>query len=283
MGGMKVGFWRLREAAFALARPFFDVGLKASAHVAGKLLPFAPRGGTFVLDSGKPEVAPPEEFWLGYADSPEDYLAAGKADMDSVMDLLSRNGVQQPRVALDLGCASARMIRHFPRTPDSEIWGADIRSTHIAWCQRNLPELNFVTVSTAPHLPFEDGYFDFVMCASVFTHISDLADAWLLEIRRVLKPGGHLYLTLHDKGSAQEMRLRQGEGLGGIIRSRLDALYRGGRAAGADMFFFGSDPGSQVFYDREYVSGKWSRWMDLVTYEERFHNYQSAMLLRKRA
>lgn len=275
--------WRLREALFSLARPLFDVGLQASPRVAGKLRPFAPRGGTFVLDRQEREEVPPEEFWLGYSDSAEDYLAAGRVDMDSVIALLRANGVAVPRVALDLGCASGRMIRHFPRTAQSEIWGADIRSSHIAWCQRNLPELNFVTVSTAPHLPFEDGYFDFVICGSVFTHITDLADAWLLEIRRVLKRGGHLYLTLHDKVSAHEMRTVLAGELGGMMQSRLDALERSGRAASADMFYFGTDPASQVFYDREYITGKWSRWMDLVAYEERFHNYQSAMLLRKRA
>jgi SAM-dependent methyltransferase len=279
---MRAHFWRLRAAILALARPFFDVGLQATAQVSGKLRPFAPRGGTVVLDRGEREDVPPEDFWLRYADNAEDYLADGRTDMDSVVALLITNGIPLPRVTLDLGCASGRMIRHFPRTEGSEIWGADIRAGHIAWCQRNLPELNFVTVSTAPHLPFADGYFDFVMCASVFTHITDLADAWLLEIRRVLKAGGHLYLTLHDKLSAHEMRTVYAEHLGGMIRSRLNDLERGGRIADADIFYFGTDPASQVFYDREYITGKWSRWMDLVAYEERFHNYQSAMLLRKR-
>ena len=34
--------------------------------------------------------------------------------------------------------------------------------------------------------------------------------------------------------------------------------------------------------DREYVTGKWAAWMDMVAYEECFHNWQSAMVLRKR-
>ena len=63
-----------------------------------------------------------------------------------------------------------------------------------------------------------------------------------------------------------------------LLEHRCGALQ-----ADSEMFFFETDPRSQVFYDREYITGKWSRWMDLVAYEERFHNYQSAMLLRKRA
>ena len=52
-----------------------------------------------------------------------------------------------------------------------------------------------------PTLPFPDGYLDCVVAFSVFTHI-DLDDiAGLLELRRVVKPAGHIYLTIHDQAS----------------------------------------------------------------------------------
>jgi SAM-dependent methyltransferase len=57
----------------------------------------------------------------------------------------------------------------------------------------------FCTTTTAPHLPFEDGYFDLIYAGSVFTHIADLADAWFLELKRIVRPGGRLYITVHDK------------------------------------------------------------------------------------
>jgi SAM-dependent methyltransferase len=273
---------RVREAILAIARPLFHVGVRASPHIAGKLRPLAERSGVVVQKRGELEDVPPPALWVGYADNAEDYVACGREDMASVIALLERNGIELPKVALDLGCAAARMTRHFPRTADSEIWGADLSAPHINWCQRNLPELNFVTVSTAPHLPFPDGYFDFVFCASVFTHMTDLADAWLLEIRRVLKPRGHLYMTIHDKISIEEMQTIYADGVPTAAAwLRLLEQKHGISGDDCEMVYFDADPASQVFYDREYITRKWGRWMRLLAYEERFHNYQAALLFEK--
>jgi SAM-dependent methyltransferase len=276
--------WRLREAIFAVVRPLFHLGIRATSHVTGKLRPLDERGSPVVLRRGERQEVPPADLWVGYAETAEQFLADGRTDMDSVAALLARNSVPVPQVALDLGCAAGRMTRFFPRSESSEIWGADISAPHIAWCERNLPDLNFVTISTAPHLPFADNYFDFVMCASVFTHITDLADAWLLEIRRVLKPGGHVYLTIQDKVSALEMRTIYVDALAPFTVFHLRRLEQREKISEPDceIVYFDCDPSSRVFYDREYITRKWSRWMPLVAYEERFHNFQSAMLLTKR-
>ena len=92
------------------------------------------------------------------------------------------------------------MIRHLEDFAESsEIWGLDINAEQIFWCKQHLdPPFHFATTTTIPHLPFEDGYFDFVYAGSVFTHIDDLADSWLLELRRVLSRDGRLYVTIHD-------------------------------------------------------------------------------------
>jgi ubiquinone/menaquinone biosynthesis C-methylase UbiE len=274
--------WRLREMLFSLARPLFHVGVRATSNLTGKLRPLGEHDRAVVVVR-RPEAVPPPSLWVGYAETAEDYLADGRADMEAVLGLLARHGISQPQVALDLGCAAGRMTRHFPRGEGSEIWGADISAPHVVWCQQNLPDLNFVTISTAPHLPFTDDYFDFVVCASVFSHMTDLADAWLLEIRRVLKPGGHVYLTIHDKLSARQMQTTYADCVSSSTLGQLKALERSHRIwePECEMFYFDADPSAQVFYDREYVTRKWSRWLPLVAYEGQFHNYQSAMLLRK--
>ena len=41
-----------------------------------------------------------------------------------------------------------------------------------------------------PTLPIPDQHFDVITAFSVFTHIDELESSWLLELRRVLKPGG---------------------------------------------------------------------------------------------
>lgn len=104
---------------------------------------------------------------------------------------------------LELGCAAGRMLRWLADlSGPCEMWGADINARHIFWCKQYLcPPFHFLLTTTAPHLPFEDRYFGFVFAGSVFTHLDDLADTWFLELRRVLRPGGCLYVTVHDKST----------------------------------------------------------------------------------
>jgi ubiquinone/menaquinone biosynthesis C-methylase UbiE len=136
---------------------------------------------------------------------PEAFLNSGETDTKRMKSILGSTGVfvQAGQSILELGCASGRMIRWLADFAEhGEVWGADISAEHIVWCQQHVsPPFNFVTVTTAPHLPFEARYFDLIFCGSVFTHIDDLADAWLLELRRILRPGGRLYITIHDKHS----------------------------------------------------------------------------------
>jgi SAM-dependent methyltransferase len=49
--------------------------------------------------------------------------------------------------------------------------------------------------SELPPVPQRDGWFDVIWAASVFTHLSSPWSAWLLELHRVLKPGGLLLVS----------------------------------------------------------------------------------------
>ncbi len=54
-----------------------------------------------------------------------------------------------------------------------------------------------------PPLDRPDGYFDLIWCVSVFTHLTDTWSAWLLELRRVLAPGGLLVITYMGEGMSE--------------------------------------------------------------------------------
>ena len=54
----------------------------------------------------------------------------------------------------------------------------------------------------ATHLPFGPGLFDFVTGSLLFCSVDDPAAA-LAEVRRVLRPGGWLYLLEHVRGAGQ--------------------------------------------------------------------------------
>ena len=50
---------------------------------------------------------------------------------------------------------------------------------------------------TCESLPFEDQQFDVILCIGVFGYIDDVVGA-LLEIRRVLRPGGLLVMSVRN-------------------------------------------------------------------------------------
>jgi SAM-dependent methyltransferase len=145
---------------------------------------------------------PPDPLLVGYADSAPVYLESGALHVRTMNEKLRESGFElgSARRILDFGCGIGRMIRHLPDyNKTAQIWGVDISATHIEWCKEQLrPPFHFATTTTIPHLPFPDGYFDLVYAGSVFTHIDDLPDAWILEMRRVLSPNGRAYITLSD-------------------------------------------------------------------------------------
>lgn len=150
-----------------------------------------------------PLPVPPEEFWAHYCTSAENFLASGREDIATMRRLLAESGapVENATRVLELGCAGARMLRWLADlAPGTQLWGTDIWSSAILWCQDHLtPPMYFATNTVAPSLPFEDRSFDLVFCGSLFTHIDDLAEAWFLELHRILRPGGRLYFSINDR------------------------------------------------------------------------------------
>lgn len=147
--------------------------------------------------SGLTLPIPPTKLWLGYGPTQEDYLERGKRHTSQMLSILESDGLRigEDNRILDFGCGAGRMIRWLSHLSDNcEIWGTDISAEHIYWCREYLsPPFHFVTSTIYPHLPFEDNYFDLVYAGSVFSHIDDLADAWLLELRRITKKRVFVY------------------------------------------------------------------------------------------
>jgi SAM-dependent methyltransferase len=104
---------------------------------------------------------------------------------------------------LDFGCGVGKVLRHLlPEAETGEVWGCDIDPPSIAWLRDNLvPPLHvFVNDLEPPLRGIEDGFFDVVFASSVFTHITDAWARWLLELHRVLRPGGVLVATYLGSG-----------------------------------------------------------------------------------
>ena len=154
--------------------------LVACAGMSGARAPIPPVGLAARVGPGESE------------DPIEAYLREGAAVRERIERLLPRDWSWAGKRVLDFGCGSARVLRQFLREAEqAEFWGSDIDAPSIAWVQANLsPPLRVFDNAFAPPLPLNDGYFDLVYATSVFTHIGDLWSDWLLELHRILAPGG---------------------------------------------------------------------------------------------
>jgi ubiquinone/menaquinone biosynthesis C-methylase UbiE len=224
---------------------------------------------------------PPERLWLAYGPTIEDYLKSGKSHVDRMRSLLADSGFSfdQGMRVMEFGCAAGRMLRWLDDVADRcEIWGTDISGDHIVWCKQYLrPPFHFFITTTTPHLPFADGYFDLIYAGSVFSHIDDLADTWLLELRRILKPGGRLFITVCDNDTVR-IHTNDGSDLGRTLACHKD-FYQNNDYA---MFTIGRFMRSIVFYDKDYLARLVAPMFDVVSITPEAYGSQTGVLLRKR-
>ncbi len=262
--------------------------------IVGRFSPYQPQETYYAITQGGGQALqhdecglpiPPQELWLSYGQTAAQYLDMGQRHVQTMGRIVAASGSSLGDAGriLDFGCAAGRMIRWLADLADRcELWGCDISARHVLWCQQHLsPPCRFVTTTTVPHLPFEDGYFGFVYAGSVFTNMSELADAWLLELRRVLRPGGRLYATVHDAHTRQLFLTKYKDtDLGRMLQTH----FQGHELSESDlgMFAIFRTPGmTQVFHDISYIRKVWGRYYDILSVTEEAYGPQTAVLMQK--
>jgi SAM-dependent methyltransferase len=92
---------------------------------------------------------------------------------------------------LDAGCGSGRNMVDLTRY--GSVTGLEIADASVHWARnRGIGEVVQGSIADAP---FPDGRFDFAVCLDVLEHIADDVGA-LRELRRVVRPGGMLLVTV---------------------------------------------------------------------------------------
>lgn len=137
------------------------------------------------------------------------FLAAGSASASALRAAAGESGfdLDDPSVTvLDFGCGCGRTSRHWPRP----IHGSDVQAELVEWCQQHLPG-TYAVNDPEPPTDYPDSLFDVVYAVSVFTHLTEERQhRWLVELARIIRPGGLLLLTTHGDELAAEA-LRDGE------------------------------------------------------------------------
>lgn len=168
------------------------------------------RNGRYLRERAPALPVPPPSLLVRVAGSADVrwFLEGGALALASISDALARQGVAADDLGavLDFGCGCGRVARHWPGVSDAAVTGVDYNPELIEWCRHNLPFGAFEVNRLAPPLAFADGSFDLVYALSVFTHLPEsLQAAWLDELARVLRPGGHLLLSLHGEHYRPEL------------------------------------------------------------------------------
>jgi SAM-dependent methyltransferase len=130
-------------------------------------------------------------------------LAAGGSPYyaDLVADGFETAGapIEAGMSCLDFGCSSGRVVRVLASAfEDCEWRGCDPIENAIAWARENIEGVEFLQSPQQPPLPYDDASFDRVYAISIWSHFSAPgAEAWLEEMRRIIRPGGALLMTTH--------------------------------------------------------------------------------------
>lgn len=230
------------------------------------------------------------DFWLSGL---KDYLLITQRLREHGVEVNASGGPPKGWRVLDFGCASGRVLRHFVcQGDDLDVWGCDIALSHVQWIDRHLgPRPRVFHNHALPHLPLEDNSFDLVYAFSVFSHIDDFEGAWLLELRRILRPGGFAYLTTHTDHTWKILKPEHG-----IYNNMLTRPFTATPEVkiGPEMFQAplphervvfavkgATVYGKNVFHSTDYLRRVWGRFFEIREIYREGAYYQDVVLLRK--
>lgn len=121
--------------------------------------------------------------------------------LGGLFEIITGECLQDKRI-LDWGCGHGRVIRHLARGGRNACYGIDIDPDNVRWAQSHIGGVQFDVSDLLPPSPYPDEHFDFIYGISVMTHLMpDVQQAWLAELRRILRKNGACILTFNADSS----------------------------------------------------------------------------------
>jgi SAM-dependent methyltransferase len=182
---------------------------------------------------------------------------------------------------LDFGGSTGRVFRHFHYQNENwRVISCDFKMTSVEWNLKWYPSGIEVFQNTYnAFLPIESNSISLISAMSVFTHIDESETSWLMELRRILRPGGLLLATVHDENTWRaDTKLRDN-----AIKINPgwthDDLPEGRRVSTWRV----DDPyRCNVFATQSYIRQQWGRYLDVVEILPCSFGPQTMVVLRKR-
>jgi len=230
-----------------------------------------------------------------HGDRHYDYWLSGLKDYLLLKHTLRSCGapalLQQGSV-LELGCATGRVLRHLLcHETSADLWAVDINQRYIEWIRRFLaPSLHVFQNSILPQLPLEDNSFSLVYAFSVFTHIDAFELAWLAELRRILRPGGMAYLTIHTERTWNSMNPNRALYHDILIMKDYIAecrvcpeMFRSPMPRERMVLSWQTAAVNNaiLFHSMDYIRNTWGRFLDVIDIQLEGHEYQDVVVMRK--
>ncbi|MDH4176362.1 MAG: methyltransferase domain-containing protein [Thermoleophilia bacterium] len=124
--------------------------------------------------------------------------AAGPDAHEVVLDAVREAA---PGSVLDVGCGEGELAERIQGELGATVVAIDQSARMVEISRARGVDAG---VADAQRLPFEDGEFDVVLAAWVLHHVRDIP-ATLVELRRVLRPGGRLVAATNRADHLQEL------------------------------------------------------------------------------
>jgi ubiquinone/menaquinone biosynthesis C-methylase UbiE len=112
-----------------------------------------------------------------------------------IRKLLSLADIKGGDKILEVGCGAGHILE---KINQGNLYGIDISDIQIRRAKERLGEKVVLLKSPGETTPFEDKYFDRVLCSEVIEHVLDPSPL-LKEIRRILKDDGILSLSIPNE------------------------------------------------------------------------------------
>lgn len=167
---------------------------------------------------------PPSSFRRGHRDYLDDSLYLQSA-INETERLVTYTGLNANSKVLDIGCGSGKLLIGILESI-GEIryyYGIDVDHKAITWCNNNLKldwtKFTYIGVRNDRYNPAGydiDGrfsfptnqHFDIIYLYSVFSHmITNDIRLYLKEFKRLLKPGGYVFLTIFVEDNVPDMTI----------------------------------------------------------------------------